>query len=68
MKMNRSDQTTDNLRGLLASAGNLAFECSGDDDQNAYDLTRQAFVEILRVVFPSNTSIHRLRPENKQLH
>lgn len=65
--MNRNDQTTDNLRDLLASAGNMAFECSGDDDQNAYDLTRQAFVEILRVVFPSNTSIHRPLPENMQL-
>jgi hypothetical protein len=68
MKMNPNDKTTANLRDLLASASFMAFECSGDDDQDAYDLTRRAFVEILQVVFPSNTTIHRLFPENKQLH
>jgi hypothetical protein len=68
MKIIRNNKTTDNLRDLLASASRMAFECSGKDDQDAYDLTRQAFVEILQVVFPSNTSIHRLFPENMQLH
>jgi hypothetical protein len=40
----------------MATASELAFEYSGDT-KDAYNLTRQAFVEILRDAFPRRRSI-----------
>jgi hypothetical protein len=68
MTINRDDKRTDvTWRELLATASDLAFEYSGDT-QDAYKLTRQAFVEILRDAFPRNSSIHRHFPGTKYLH
>lgn len=68
MKINRNDKRTDiTLRELLATASDLAFEHSGDT-QDAYNLTRQAFVHILRDSFPRNRSICRYLPGTKYLH
>jgi len=68
MKINRNDKRTDTtLKELLATASDLAFEYSGDT-KDAYNLTRQAFVEILRDAFPRNNSIHRHFPGTKYLH
>jgi hypothetical protein len=55
------------LRELLATASDLAFEYSSGT-KDAYNLTRQAFVEILRDAFPGNNSIHRDFPGTKYLH
>jgi hypothetical protein len=68
MKINRNDKRTDaTLRELLATASDLAFEYSSGT-KDAYNLTRQAFVEILRDAFPGNNSIHRDFPGTKYLH
>jgi len=45
MKINRKDNRIDiTLRELIPTANELAFEYSGDT-KDAYNLTRQAFVE-----------------------
>jgi hypothetical protein len=68
MKTNRNDNRIDStLRELMTTAGELAFECFGET-KDAYKLTRQAFVEILREAFPGNKSIDRHFPGNKYLH
>jgi hypothetical protein len=68
MKINRSDNRTDaTLKELLATASDLAFEYSSGT-KDAYNLTRQAFVEILKDSFPRNRSIHGHFPGNKYLH
>ena len=53
MKINHGDGPT--FRDLLASASELAFDYSGDG-KDAYNLTRQAFIEILRDAFPRKRS------------
>jgi len=55
------------LRELLATASDLAFEYSGGT-KDAYNLTRQAFVEILKDAFHRNNSIDRHLPGTKYLH
>jgi hypothetical protein len=68
MKINHNDKRTDTtLRELLATASGLAFEYSGDT-KDAYNLTRQAFVEILRHAFHKIHSIDRHFPKTKYLH
>jgi hypothetical protein len=68
MKINRTDKRTDTtLRELLATASELAFEYSSGT-KDAYNLTRQAFVEIMKDAFPRNRSIHRHFPGTKYLH
>jgi hypothetical protein len=68
MKIDRKDNRIDTtLRELLATASELAFEYSGDT-QDAYNLTRQAFVEFLRNTSPSCKSIHQHFPGTKYLH
>jgi hypothetical protein len=68
MTINRNDRRTDaTLRELLATASDLAFEYSSGT-KDAYNLTRQAFVEILRDAFPGNNPIHRHFPGTKYLH
>lgn len=68
MKINRNDKRTDTtLRELLATASELAFEYSGDT-KDAYNLTRRAFVEILRHAFHKRHSIDRHFPKTKYLH
>jgi len=53
MKINFKDDRIDKtLRELIATASGLAFEYSGDT-KDAYNLTRQAFVEILKDASPS---------------
>jgi len=68
MKINRNDKRTDTtLKELLATASDLAFEYSGDT-KDAYNLTRQVFVEILRDASPRCKSIDRHFPGTKYLH
>lgn len=68
MKINHNDEMSGhNLKELLANASDLAFEYSSSP-QDAYNLTRQAFVEILREAFPRNKSIDRHFAGNKYLH
>jgi hypothetical protein len=68
MKINLKDNTIDTtLRELIATASELAFEYSGDT-QDAYNLTRQAFVEILRDAPPRCKSISRHFPGTRYVH
>jgi hypothetical protein len=68
MKINRHDTSSGpTLRELLATASDLAFEYSSGT-QDAYKLTRQAFVEILRDAFHKRHSIDRHFPGTKYLH
>lgn len=68
MKINRNDKRTDTtLRELMTTASDLAFKYSGDT-KDAYNLTRQAFVEILRDAFHKRHSIDRHFPGTKYLH
>jgi hypothetical protein len=68
MKINRHDKETDaTLRDLLATASGLAFKYSGNT-KDAYNLTRQAFVEILRDASHKRHSIGRHFPGTKYLH
>jgi len=68
MKINRNDKASGpTLKELLATASGLAFEYSGGT-KDAYNLTRQAFVEIMKDAFPRNRSIHRHFPGTKYLH
>lgn len=55
MKINDAKRDDPTLRELLASASELAFDHSGDG-KDAVNLTRQAFVEILRDAFPRKRS------------
>jgi hypothetical protein len=68
MKIKCNDKRNDTtLRELLAIASDLAFEYSGDTN-DAYNLTRQAFVEFLRDASASCKSTDRHFPETKHLH
>jgi hypothetical protein len=68
MKINRHDKgTAATLRDLLAIASDLAFEYSGDT-KDAYNLTRQAFVEFLREASPGYKSMNRHFPGTEYLH
>lgn len=68
MEINRNDKRVDTpFKELLAIASDLAFEHSADT-QDAYNLTRQAFVHILRDSFPGSRSICRYLPGTKYLH
>jgi hypothetical protein len=68
MKINLKDNTIDTtLRELIATASELAFEYSGDT-KDAYNLTRQAFVEILRDASPRCKSIGRHFPGTRYVH
>ena len=68
MKINRKDNRIDiTLRELIPTANELAFEYSGDT-KDAYNLIRQAFVEILRDASPRCKSIERHFPRTKYLH
>ncbi len=51
----------------MTTASDLAFKYSGDT-KDAYNLTRQAFVEILRDAFHKRHSIDRHFPGTKYLH
>jgi hypothetical protein len=55
------------LKELLATASALAFEYSRDT-KDAYNLTRQAFIEIVREAFPGSKSVDRHFPGTKYLH
>jgi hypothetical protein len=68
MKINFKDDRIDKtLRELLATACDLAFEYSSGT-KDAFNLTRQAFVEIMMDAFPRNRSIDRHFPGTKYLH
>jgi hypothetical protein len=68
MKINRNDKVSGpTLKELLATASDLAFEYSSGT-KDAYNLTRQAFVEILRDAFHKRHSIDRHFPGTKYLH
>jgi hypothetical protein len=68
MKTNRNDNRIDtSFRELMALASDLAFEYSSGT-RDAYKLTRQAFVEILKNSLPRNKSINWHFPGNKYLH
>lgn len=68
MKIIRHDKGTNvTLRDLLAIASDLAFEYSGDT-KDAYNLTRQAFVEFLREASPGCMTMDRSFPGTKYLH
>jgi hypothetical protein len=65
--MNRHDIKIDaTFKELLANASALAFEYS-DNTKDGYNITRRAFVEILRDAFHGRKSAHRHFPETKYL-
>ena len=69
MKINHDDKKSGpTLNQLLATASDLAFEYSSGT-RDAYKLTRQAFVEILKDALHQRHSLENPRfPETKYLH
>lgn len=68
MKIIRNDEVSGpSLKELLTNASDLAFEYSSGT-RDAYNLTRQACVEILRDAIHERHSMGRHFPKTKYLH
>lgn len=57
------------LSDLLAAAGEVAFECSNNDDKEAFDLAQVALIEILKnTSVGSDTSFEKLPSPSQSIH
>lgn len=57
------------LSDLLQAAGEVAFECSNNDDQEAFDLAQVALIEILKKTsVTSDTSFEEIPSPSQSIH